>query len=330
VIGEDSILSNPPVENLINYAPQLSFNYRLRSDSIRRSIQFKYNGSTSQPNLEQLDPTPDNDNPLHIRSGNPDLSPSFNHGISLEFSDNNSKSQQNFKASFTYNFIKDQIVSYTVYEPETGIQYTNPVNKNGSWNTSLHIFYSRPLDKPKRFRLNSQTRIHYKNQLGFSRVDKQSVENTAKTTNIAETLNLTYKNKWYSGKLEGIIRYSQTDYSLNIQSGRESYVFEIAYNTVIDLPKEWKFLSEFRYLGNRGLSNGYNKDEKSWNVVISKSILKNNGTILLQLNDILQESINIRRDVTNDYVQDIQYKSLTSYWMLSFNYRFNVMGKKEI
>ena len=42
---------------------------------------------------------------------------------------------------------------------------------------------------------------------------------------------------------------------------------------------------------------------------------------------IVQQKSNIRRTITANYIDDIEYNSLTRYFMLTFTYKFNTFGK---
>ena len=67
-----------------------------------------------------------------------------------------------------------------------------------------------------------------------------------------------------------------------------------------------------------------------WNAQASWQFLKGkNATIMFKIYDILQQRSNISRSVTGNYIQDMEYNTLTSYCMLQFSYRFNAMGGKR-
>lgn len=326
--GQDSILNNPPARNAINYAPQLDFTYRFNTDrSVRKNMRFRYSGRTNQPSVTQLDPTPNNTNPLNIRRGNPDLFPSFNNNISLEYNDYNRNSQRSFTATLSHTFTQNEIVSFTDYDAETGIQETHPVNENGSWNSQASALFTSPLDEKKRFKFSSRSNFRYRNQVGYSTVNKQSEKNISKTTDLTETLGLSYSNDWFYGQVRGTIRYSVSNYSLEGIERKESYNYQLTYNTQVTLPQNWSIASDINYSGNSGLSSGYNKNEVIWNAEISKLIFKRkNGSLRLQVTDILQQRLNINRSVSSNYIQDTEYTALTSYVMFSFAYRFNNIG----
>ena len=323
--GIDSVLYDPQPVKAVNYAPQLEFNYRLGDKNIRKNIRLRYNGRTRQPSISQLDPTPNITNPLNIRTGNPDLLASFTHNGSLEYNYNHREKQRSITASCNYNYIQNDIVNFTSYED--GIQHTMPINVSGSWNTNGTLLYAGALDKKMKLKFTTHTNIGYRNQIGYTRVSKESQKNISKTSTLSESLSLSYNNDWFYGQFRGTVNYSNTDYSLEHLKSQRSFRYNLSYNIQLTLPKSFSISSDIRWTANRGLSAGYNKDEVMWNAQISKSFLKGNrGQLRLIFNDILQQRLNITRSVGSNYLSDSETNALTSYFLLSFSYRMRAMN----
>ena len=323
--GIDSVLYDPQPIKAVNYAPQLEFNYRLGDKNIRKNIRLRYNGTTRQPSINQLDPTPNTTNPLNIRTGNPDLLASFIHNGSLEYNYNYREKQRSMTASWNYSYIQNDIVNFTSYED--GIQHTMPINVSGSWNTNGTLLYAGALDKKMKLKFTTHTNIGYRNQIGYTRVSKESQKNISKTSTLSESLSLSYNNDWFYGQFRGTINYSNTDYSLEHLKSQRSFRYNLSYNIQLTLPKSFSISSDIRWTANRGLSAGYNKDEVMWNAQISKSFLKGNrGQLRLIFNDILQQRLNITRSVGSNYLSDSETNALTSYFLLSFSYRMRAMN----
>jgi hypothetical protein len=330
--GNDSVVNNLPGRKSVNFAPQLNFTYRFKNThEVKQNLLFRYNGSTTQPSITQLDPTSNNTNPLHIRSGNPDLQPTFNHNISLNYDYNNRENQKVFTVNLTHRFTQNEIINYSTYEGNTGIQYSIPINENGTWNTRAIIYFSKPFDKKKKLKFSSRSNIDYANRVGFTTIDKQSQRNISKTVNLGQELNLSYSGNSFYGQLRGHFNYSNTSNSVVVnQQGKESFNFSLTYNTNIDLPFSWSVSSDINYRANRGLSSGYNLNETIWNVQLSKLFLKNNkGALRLEINDILQQRLNIRRNITANYIEDVKNNAMTGYFIISFAYRFNNIGVRR-
>jgi len=141
---------------------------------------------------------------------------------------------------------------------------------------------------------------------------------------------LSYNNNWFYGQLRGNIRYSNTANSLAKAQEREDTSYGFTYNTQLFFPYSWTFASDLNYRGTRGLSTGYNTSEFVWNTEISKQFLsKKQATVRIKWNDILQQTLNIRRSVTAEYIQDSESNVLSSYFIVSFTYRFNQMGGRR-
>ncbi|MBO9684515.1 MAG: outer membrane beta-barrel protein, partial [Flavisolibacter sp.] len=68
--------------NFLNLTPQVSVGYTFKPQT---RLSFNYRGTTRQPTIDQLQPIRDNQDPLNIFIGNPDLKVGFNHNINASF-----------------------------------------------------------------------------------------------------------------------------------------------------------------------------------------------------------------------------------------------------
>ena len=173
VEGNDSILNQIKEYKVVNYSPQINYTYRFNQQN---NLSVRYSGSTRQPSVSQLDPTPNNTNPLYIYSGNPDLLPAFNNSMSLSLNSSNREKQSALTTSFNYDFTINEIINYTDYEPGTGIQHSKPVNENGSWNASGNVMYNRPIDRTQKLKFNINVRYGYNNRIGYTTVEKKEFQ----------------------------------------------------------------------------------------------------------------------------------------------------------
>ncbi len=324
ISGNDSILNRIDGKTVINYTPQLRFTYRF---SKRSNLKFTYKGNTIQPGISQLDPTPNNTNPLNIRMGNPDLLPAFAHDLTFQYNNNQRGAQRALTANLLFSFVQNEIINFTSYQDATGIQLTSPINENGTWNISGNVLYSTPLDVAKKLKFSTQSRLSYHNKVGFIRTSTQSERNISGTFGAYENIGLSYNKDWFYGQLRGNIRYSNVSNTLEGQKEQENTTFGLTFNTQLYLPCSWTLASDINYKATRGLTAGYNTDEIIWNAEISKQFLKNKqATFRVKWYDILHQTLNINRSIHANYIEDHEYNMLTCYILASFVYRLNWMG----
>lgn len=76
------------------------------------------------------------------------------------------------------------------------------------------------------------------------------------------------------------------------------------------------------------INSGYNDDEWMWNASVSYQFLsRRQATITLKGYDLLQMRSNVNHTVTANYVDDSRFTSLTRYFMLTFTYKINTLGR---
>lgn len=311
---------------VVNYSPNLNYTYRF---SKQQNLRIDYRGRTSQPSITQLDPTPDNSNPLNIRMGNPDLLPTFSNTISARYNNYNREAMRSIMATIQGGFVVNDIINKSFFDENTGVQKTSPVNENGNWNMNAGLMVNTPIGKSK-FQINTFTNASFNNGIGYISLGRGDIQrNISKTISLNENVGFSYRNTFIYAQVRGNIRYSKVDNSVTARKGQENMSYGSSFNTQVYLPYSVTLASDLRYTGQAGLSTGYNKNETMWNAEISKQILSKKGTIRFKMNDILRQQLSISRSVSDIAITDTEYNTLTSYYMLSFSYRFNTMGSRS-
>ena len=80
-----------------------------------------------------------------------------------------------------------------------------------------------------------------------------------------------------------------------------------------------------------GRTDGFNQSFTMWNASIAKELFKNKrGEIKLSVFDILKQNVSVTRNVGVNYVEDVRNTALQRFGMLTFTYRFNRMGGKNM
>ena len=302
---------------VVNLSPMAQFNYMFDK---RTNLRIMYNGRTSQPSMTQLQPVADISDPTNITIGNPDLNPRYTNNVFIRFQQFTPEKQRAFMIMANGIYIINDIVSYTSYNQETGVKTTTYKNVNGNYSGNVRMMLNTPL-KNKKFSINSMTMASFANSNGYINEEK----NTNRNLILSERGGIDFRSSYLDLGVNGNIRYNATSNSLQKENNQNTFNYGAGGYTTIYLPLNFKIESDVNWSTNSGYGDGFKQNEVLWNASASKSFLKNNqGTLRFKIYDILQQRSNISRSVTASYIQDSEYNTLGSYFMVHFIYRFSI------
>ncbi len=302
---------------VVNLSPMAQFNYMFDK---RTNLRIMYNGRTSQPSMTQLQPVADISDPTNITIGNPDLNPRYTNNVFIRFQQFTPEKQRAFMIMANGSYIINDIVSYTSYNQETGVKTTTYKNVNGNYSGNVRMMLNTPL-KNKKFSINSMTMASFANSNGYINEEK----NTNRNLILSERGGIDFRSSYLDLGVNGNIRYNATSNSLQKENNQNTFNYGAGGYTTIYLPLNFKIESDVNWSTNSGYGDGFKQNEVLWNASASKSFLKNNqGTLRFKIYDILQQRSNISRSITASYIQDSEYNTLGSYFMIHFIYRFSI------
>lgn len=313
--NKDSLIS----KSFRNFLPNARFQY---SFTKFKSFSVNYAGSTNQPSMQQLQPVPDNSNPLSIREGNPDLKQEYTQTIQSSLTMLSPYKNKNLFLFFTMQATKNKIVNYDTVT-QLGVKRTKPVNVNGVYNINSSISYSIPVRFLKgSVELSSSTGVFKTKQF------INGAGNEIKTFSIGPDLRIEMNptEKLNIG-LEYSINYNKTKYSL--QSALNTNYLSQEYNLSVDwqLPQKFFFSTEFNYAINSQRAAGFNTRVPLWNASISRQMLKfNRGELKFSAKDLLNRNVGISRNTNNNYIEDSRVLTLRQFFLLSFTYSLSKTG----
>lgn len=314
-VGDTTLFSLS--RKVFNVSPMAQFNYMFDK---RTNLRVIYNGHTSQPNMTQLQPVADISDPTNIKIGNPDLNPTYTNNLMIRFQQFKPEQQRALMVMANGNYVVNDIVSYTAYDAQTGVKTTTYKNVNGNYSANARVIFNSPL-KNKKFSVNSMTMASFSNSNGYI----NEAKNTSKNTVLSERAGIDFRSSYLDLGVNGNFRYNKARNSLQGQNDQDTYNYGVGGTTTIYLPWDIKLESDITWSTNSGYGEGYEQNEVLWNASISKSFLKGNqGTLRLKVYDMLQQRSNISRTVTANYIQDAEYNTLSSYFMVHFIYRFSI------
>ncbi len=313
--------------NYVRVSPTLNFRYRFNK---QHTLRIRYRGNTSQPSITDLFNMTDNSNPLNIRMGNPDLSPSFSNNINIDWNNYLSTTMQSFTARLSFSNTLNAIESRTQYNEETGGRITQPTNVNGNWNISGNFGWNRPIFVDN-FTFNASTSASYSNNVGYIYQNNQSLKNTVNNLRLGESIRLNYRTDLWDASLFGNLNYSNQKSKLVPTNNRATYDFSYGASGNIYLENGFGFSTNISMSSRRGYSSAnMNTNELIWNAQVSYRFLKGKAaTVSLQAYDILSKRSNISRNISATMRSDTETNAIYSYVMAHFIYRFNMFGGRN-
>ena len=321
-------LDTVATRNFIRISPTLNFRYRFTR---RHQIRIRYRGTTQQPEMTQMFSMTDNSNPLNIRLGNPDLKPSFNNNIQIDYNNYISTTLQSYTANLQFSNTLNSISNRTEYNAETGGRITKPENINGNWNLRGNFGFNTPLYNDNIF-LNTSTSGGYQNNVGYIYQDQQTLTNKVRTVTAGERLSINYRSDLFDVTAYGNLNYNHTRSMLVPTNNRDTYDFSYGMSTNWNLYDiGLGFSTDIGMVSRRGYSAAsMNTNELIWNAQVSYRFLKGKqATIMLQAYDLLGNRSNISRQISANSRSDTETNAINSYVMLHFIWRVSLFGSRE-
>lgn len=302
-----------------NYSPFLRYRYKFNK---RRSLQIFYHGRSSQPSMAQLQPVLDVSDPTNKIQGNPNLDPYFAHNVNIRFQDFNMESQRSLMLMAFFTYTQNSIISRTTFD-EYGSRLTEYVNVNGVWNGRVMNMFSMPL-RNKKWSLSNHIFLFAQRNVGFNNGNR----NTSLSLNLNESPGITYRPDNFEIELRPRYALQTTHNSLQTSSNQTVHRYGGMLNATYYTSWGLTIQTDVNYSATSGYAAGYNTRTWMWNASISQQFLRNKAmTIAVKVYDLLNQQNNIRRNITANYIDDVEYNSLSRYFMVTLSYRFNTFGK---
>lgn len=308
-------------QSTVNFAPNATFNYTFAKS---KRLRINYNGNTTQPTVQQLQPVPDNSNALYVQEGNPNLKPSYNNTVRISYNQFNNTTFRGMFTSLRGSFGSNKIINSTRLDTATGKTFSKPVNVNGYYSVSGMLHNSIPLSKTPGQNLNTGTSIGYSRDVNIT----QGVMNYKNTLQLSQSVNVSYMYKeLFDASMGASVNYNATSYTLPSTPNTQYFDYNINADVNFNLPLGFMIGSDVTCALSRGRTAGYNLTSTMWNANVSKYVFaKKQGMIRIQGFDLLRQYVSVSRDVSDNYIEDVRSNVLQQYFMISFTYFLNKFG----
>jgi len=297
-------------------------------DRKTKNLNIFYRTSTQLPSIEQLQNVLDNSNPIQLSTGNPNLVQSFQHRLFAKYSKTSVEKSSVFfvllSGSYTNNYIANSLYLsgsdapiFSDFGIENDAQLSLPVNLDGYWNTRALMTYGFPVEKLSS-NLNIDLSANYNTIPGL--INEQLNTSSTATfgvgltlgSNISENLDFTIASR---------SSYNSTQNSLQLQANTNflNQKTRLKFNWII--ADGWIFRTDLTHQYYDGLAEDLDTNYLLWNASIGKKFFENDrGEISISAFDILKQNVNIMRNITEVYIEDVQTNALQQFVMLNFKY----------
>ena len=309
-----------------------SKNYPAFIPNIDASIELKnnlyfnvgYSMEVTAPDLDDLQPVINNNNPFFISTGNPDLSPEKSHSVSLSMYKFDPATFLNINIWGNYNYYLSQVVYNQTIDPNTFVTRTRPENLSGGQSLSLGSYFSFPIIKTK-LTLNLNPNIRMSNNPTF--INGALNENNNKNYELGFGFSFTPSEKLIIG-MNGGLGINNIKFSLSEAQNQN------IRNNSFDASIKWNFIKktfletnlDYKYFKNERF--GFEQDIPIFNASIRRLFMKENKLELrLAAFDIFNKRQNIVQSGFQNTVSTQRALTLARYFMLSVTY--NLKGHES-
>ncbi len=306
--------------NFLNFTPNANISYALKPQT---NISLNYRGSTRQPNIDQLQPIRNNNDPLYEVIGNPDLKVAFNHDIGVFYNRYKVLSGSGVWVSANYSFTNNAITNANTID-RSGKRTSRPVNVNGNRNWNIWADWNKGEGEKK---LNFGVHVNGNGGRNNSFINGDKNVTDYKMVETGFSASYSFPEK-YNFNLRPKIGYNSSTSASVIRSIKNNYFNYGGYaEGFVMLPGKLELNTNVDVNLQQRIENfGAPLNIVLWNANVARKIFKKKtGKIILSVNDILDQNRGFNRNITSNFIQEERYSRISRYFLLRFEWSFNQM-----
>ncbi len=303
----------------LNFFPSVSLNFRKSQQS---SFNFNYNGRSQQPSMQQLQPVRNNEDPLNIAIGNPDLKQAFHHDFRLSYYNFKVLTSQSVFVNANFSFEQNAITQKQNID-HSGRRTYQFVNVNGNYNGGIYSSFGRRI--VGNFRARVGANVNFDRTHNFI----NNKANSNSTWSFSPSLIFNYF-KDTTVQLSYTFRpsYNSTVSKIRTDLKTRYWNFQQSLDASFQLPGHFKMGTTVGWEFRSQLSDE-DKQNKIflWNGWLSRAFLRNQSLVLkAYANDILNQNVGYSRVTSANQISETRYNTIQRYFMLSLTWNFTKTG----
>lgn len=332
-------------QNCYTFSPILEV--YIAKDNWARYFNFYYNMEWKTPDLFQKVNVRNDENPLAVRMGNPNLKAPIIHRLQMSVNRRWNEHKTSLNIGYGLRLYLDQISQGYSYNASTGAYTYMPMNVDGNWQTYFWSHFSRNIDNMQRLNLSNYIHGDYSRNVDYAR------NTTAETGALSHvnnyyledrlTLNYRFEDLTLGSQIYGEYRHANNrEHTIEtINAVNVSYGLNATYNFKKDCFSKWikgfSLSSDIKMYSRRGYgSKSLNTDDLVWNILITRTFpnpfgksLGGSITTSLEAFDILHQLSNTSIVINGQGRTETIQNTLPRYVMLHLTYNFAKSPKKR-
>ena len=308
-------------QNFNNFLPRLSYQFK---PSMSKRMGIYYTTSSSQPSINDLQPVVDNSNPNRTQEGNPDLQPNYVHNLNANFNTWQALSGRYIWSGMNGSITNNAFANSTIYD-DFGRTVSKTVNVDG--NLFGNVFFGAGIPfLSRKLEIEPNANASYNRYTNFINDEKNITQNTAISGGLdfsvkLDSLEITIGNSYsYTNPVSSLSSVSNKPYS------SQRYEFDLEWQ----LKRHFTIKIDANYSINSQRADGFNKNIFIVNAELSKAFFKTENLIItLAGNDLLNQNLNLSRQVNGNIVTDNYTSIISRYFLMKLTYKFNNNKTKE-
>jgi hypothetical protein len=309
----------------LNFSPSGNLSYQIKEN---RSLSFGYNGYTSSPDFNKLQPIRNNNDVQNLIIGNPDLKATTSHSADLSYNQFGAKSGWSIMAGLSGSFAFNSVVSNTIFLRDTLNslkQQTTYENVNGIYNVGGNYSLNKRLMTNK-LSLSLNGNVAYSHNVFYT----DNVLNRSSGINLSNAFRFSLNEKKFSVNSSVSYSFSSNTYSILNQNIKNVQVLALNGGA------SWIPNKRFRLnaSASKSLNFGYNLNAGNpllVNMGMNANFLKDNRLgFAVQANDLFNQGALFQTSITNNSISENRTRFISRFIQATLTYSISKFGDKRI
>ena len=318
--------------------PNPSFRYRNVWKDSRRDLQVRISYRQTEAEILNRISYRDDSQPLVVKLGNPDLKPSAQTNLSLDYYDGKELGGGMYHASASFSYHHRDIAQMLAYDPATGISTFKPMNVSGAYTAHADLNTDHSIGKKRYWTWHVDAGVdwnHAKDHAMLADMAASQV-NTVNTLALSSGGNIRFHRKTLNLRAVGYMNWRHSmgkmyDFA-TLNALDYHYGLEATYTT----PALWgtkigglTLAADATMYGRRGYGSAQlNTDDFVVNASMSQPFLKGKLIARLEAFDLLHQLSDTHYDINAMGRTVTCYRSLPHYVMLHLVCHWSRQGKR--